>query len=134
MRSIYAGIAAIMLPACAFADEVWETQFGEVTYITDKGEVAIWEDSNFDETRRLYFSGLAGNVDNRSVHEGYWIQADSEGCGAAMTGPDGHSSESWGRLLLIFDRRSYPSDWTMLVGMCFEQPVEPVRGIADLSP
>jgi hypothetical protein len=131
---ILASAAIIFLPTATLADEAWTTDFGDVTYIADKGDTAIWEESNFDETRRLYFPDLGGNFKDRSNHEGYWIQADSEGCGAVMTGPDGHSGESWGRLLLIFDKRAHPSDWTLLTGSCFEAPDSPMRGTASLSP
>ena len=103
-----------------------------MTYLADLGDIAIWETENLDGTMRLYFPGLAGNFDQRSVHDGYWIQYAGQGCGAVMTGPDGFEGPNWGRLKLIFHSSGFRANWTMLTGVCFDEPSLVTHGRSPL--
>lgn len=118
------------LPAAA--DEVWETAEGPVVYLSDVGDVAVWEAETLDGTLRFYFPGLAGRVEGRDVHHGYWIQVAGQGCGATLTGPDGFAGPVWGRVTLIFHQGGFPTDWTMRLGTCFDAPDASLRGASPM--
>jgi len=130
MTRLFAALAVLVLAVPAFADESWTTEFGDVIYETEIGDVAVWSYPSANGKGRgwLYFPGLAGNYDDRSVHEGYWIEEVQTGCSAELIAVDGRRSHYWGRVLLVFDRAAFPTGWTALGGDCFEEPWAPVRG------
>ncbi|MBV6657678.1 MAG: hypothetical protein KI785_07930 [Devosiaceae bacterium] len=129
--SLIAATAFTALPAQA--DETWDTPAGTMVYLEDTKDMAIWEvASPQDGLTRLYFPGLQGNFDNRSVHQGFWVRDTGNECRASLTGPDGHSGQSWGEVTLVFHDSGFPSNWTMLIGSCFEGPSEPLAGQSPL--
>lgn len=134
MQQLILSAIFLTLPAIVSADEVWTTPSGTVVYKEDLNDVAIWETDNLDGTLRMYIPGLAGNIEDRSVHDGYWIQYAGQGCGSTLTGPDGHSGDNWGRLRIVFHSAGFPTNWTMLTGSCFAEPTKPLRGKSPLKP
>ncbi len=122
---------ALTVTAEAMADETWDTPAGMVIYEDEIGDVAVWS-YPADNGRRgwVYFPGLAGNYNNRSVHEGYWIEEGRGTCSAELVGADGRRSKNWGRVIVVFDGPAFPTSWTALGGDCFDDPTLPLRGEA----
>ena len=130
MKRVLMLMAAMLTAASAMADEVWDTDMGRVIYEDEIAGAAIWS-YPADNGRRgwIYLPGLAGNYDNRSVHEGYWIEDGKGPCMVEIVGVDGRRSTNWGRVILVFDGPAFPTSWTALGGECFDDPTLPVRGI-----
>lgn len=135
---LFATAALAALPLTATADEVWDTPAGEVIYEQDLGVMAILsfpyaaafpgQVPEFAQERgTLYFPGLGGNFDDRSIHEGYWLVPGSPSCSVSISAADGQSSQRWGRATVIFDRAAFPTSMTVLVGSCFDDPSVIIR-------
>lgn len=122
------GVGLVLSGGGAAADEVWETDQGRVVYLDDVGDVAVWELVRADGVGRMYIPGLAGNFDNRGVHTGYWIADTGGGCGAVLMGVDGFRGTQWGQLRVVFHDSGFPTDWTITLGRCFEDPEISLRG------
>jgi len=129
IRSALLATALMLAPAAARGDEVWSTAIGQVVYEADIGDVAVLAfPTKSRGGGKFYFPGLGGNFDDRGTFEGYWI-VDGEGdCPATLTGADGLWSNNWGRAIITFDAKGFPSDWTLLRGSCFDAPAEEIRG------
>ena len=74
-------VVAMLVAGPVAADEVWTTPWGEVVYESKIGDVAVWS-YQYDAKSKgyAYFPGPAGNYDNRSSHEGYWIEDAHGSC------------------------------------------------------
>jgi len=129
MKKLLGLVLACLVVVPAMADETWDTEYGLVIYEQDLGDVAILS-YPVDKGRRgsVYFPGLAGNYDNRSVHEGYWIEDGPGSCMVEIVGADGRRSNNWGRAIIAFDKPAFPTGWTALGGDCFGAPDMPLRG------
>jgi hypothetical protein len=114
--------AALLLATPVAADEVWNSNWGQVVYLADVGSTAVLTVPYSTDLAHIYLPGMAGNFEQRGLHDGYWISADAGPCDATMTGPDGVSSTNWGRVTLIFDNPAYPSGFTALWGICMMDP------------
>lgn len=139
MRISLFAAALALLPVTAVADEAWDTIAGQIIYEEDLGLVAVFsfpyaavfpgEVPEFAQDRAtLYFPGLGGNFDRRSIHDGYWIVQGAPACSATLTTANGVSSQRWGRARVIFDRAAFPTDLTILLGSCMDEPVAILRG------
>ncbi len=137
--TLAAASAFAFAPITATADEVWETSGGPITYLQDMGAVAVWSfpylaawPGNVPEFANpvgtLYFPGLGGNFDDRSIHDGYWAVVGSPACSASLTTPEGVTTSRWGRARVIFDNPAFPTSLTLLVGSCFDEPTQIIRG------
>lgn len=131
--------ALCAIPLSAQADEAWDTSAGQIIYEQDLGLVASLsfpyaavfpgEVPEFAQDRAtLYFPGLGGNFDNRSIHDGYWIVQGAPSCSATLTAANGVSSQRWGRARVIFDEPAFPTDLTILIGTCMDEPTHILRG------
>lgn len=81
----------------------------------------------------MYIPELTGNFSDRFVHDGYWIGESGVDCGSILTGADGYTGKTWGRLKVVFHSSAFPTNWTMLFGTCFDEPTEPLRGVSPLN-
>lgn len=122
-------------PGPAAADETWMAPGGRVVYLADLGATAVLEVPDgpaFGAAAggpavRVYVPGLGGNHADRGVHDGYWAGFDGIACEAALTSPEARTTQRWGRVRIVFDRRAFPTGFTMLVGSCFDAPGTPLR-------
>lgn len=118
----------------AYADEVWETEIGEVYYADEINGYAVFHYPTMrnDVEGIAYFKNLAGNYDDRvGTFEGYWVEpiaGSSTACDVAIVDEKGDTFTSWGRLTLIFTETAFPSGWVALRGDCFDTPTEPLVG------
>jgi hypothetical protein len=116
---------SLLVASPSLADEVWFSDLGQITYQADEGEIAIL---SFDSTDyghgTIYVVGLGGNVDHRGRHEGYWIGEEQGDCDAELTGPDGTSSDTWGRVVVEFEQPGFPSAFSISLGECFGEPMD----------
>ena len=133
-HGIFGLITAVMAAFAAQADEAWDlASGGAIYYEKDIGDIAVFRIEHSDEITRYYFPGLAAALNDRGVHEGFWIDGRTAserghlGCDTMLEGPDGLSSDAWGKIVLTFDYGSFPSGWSALVGHCFDDPVVGLR-------
>lgn len=124
MKSLVAllALSTALIATTADADEVWQSAWGEVVYLTDVGTTAVLTVPYATDVAQIYIPGVAGNFNERGVHEGYWISNDDGPCEAALTGPDGLSSTNWGRVTVAFDVPTFPTGFSVLWGMCMMDP------------
>ncbi len=118
----------------ALADEVWSSDLGEIVYEADSGEIAILSFSSPDYGNgQLFVIGLGGNYDNRGEHEGFWISDGNGSCPAELTGPDGQSSNNWGRVLIEFEEPGFPSAFDLELGNCFDEPNDSFQATPEVG-
>lgn len=130
MRLPLLAAATLALAAPVLADETWTTPDGQVVYLDEIGDAAIFTAPLGTDLLRIYLPGLAGNYDDRATHEGYFIANGQGDCGVSLTAPDGFGGRDWGRVIVTFDRPAFPTGFTMMIGGCFDTPRLGVR--ADL--
>ena len=133
LKYFFAALFGLIPPTTATADEVWTTARGDLVYESDFGDTAILSLPDGASRVWLYLPGLGGNFSNRSTHQGYWLDERPGDCGAMLYGPDGRGSRHWGRVTVLFDQPAFPSDLSLWLGDCFEQPTQPVRGLSGVQ-
>jgi hypothetical protein len=112
---------ATLLATPAMADEVWTSPMGDVVYEADVNGAAVLSFTQVDGfPATLVIPGLAGNFDNRSTHEAFWIGSGAGDCGVTLSLPGGPEGSLWGRALVSFDRPSFPTSFTLTFGWCFD--------------
>ncbi|HBH90810.1 hypothetical protein [Ponticaulis sp.] len=127
--------SAFGLAGAAHADEVWSSDEGNIVFLSEleTGEAIIGAPVG-NTMIRMIFPGLAGNYDNRSMHDGVWISSSSFGtepCSISVQDPEtGETSAYWGRAQMIFTSTGYPSDIVLTAGVCFGDPEEMLFGEA----
>ncbi len=133
MRNLAISIAcAALMAAPAAADEMWKTDIGMMIWEDDYDGGAIFMVEIEGKPARFYIEGLGADDETRGNFTGYWINTDDEQmCSAAMTGPDGTTSRTWGRISLTFLDPSFPSDWVLLASDCLGEPSIPLTGRAS---
>lgn len=113
-------LLASLLATPVLADEVWDSDFGAIVYQDEQQGMAIFSFRNFDGYQAtLVIPGLAGNFDNRGVHDAFWVGKGPGSCLSSMSFGDMNGA-SWGQAKLIFDKPSYPTSFTLLMGECFD--------------
>ena len=117
---LLSALTALTIASKSVADEAWTTMSGDVIYLADHGDTAILQQFDHGDEVRFYFPGLGGNFNERSVHQGFWV-SETGGCGATMMGPDGFSGRLWGPATIVFHEPAFPSGWTVLNGLCFDE-------------
>lgn len=130
VRYAAACIAALFFSTPAMADEVWSTPRGDAYYSEEMEGFALFRVPWGEIEATLYFEGLAGNYDNRDIHEGYWIAPGAGDCPAALVGIDDQISTDWGRVTLVFDGPSFPTSWSAIFTTCFNNDPFSIRGDA----
>lgn len=128
LRSVLA-LAVCLFAAPAVADEVWDTPLGPIIYESEANGAAIFSFFNVDGSRAtLVIPGLAGNYDNRSLHDAFWIGQGSQFCEAALSLPGQRPSAQWGKAQVIFDKPAFPTSLTVSLGYCFDPLSYGIRG------
>ena len=114
-------LAALLLATPVAADEVWRSEMGDFVYEKDEGGAAYISFTNVDAyPAMLVIPGLAGNYDNRSVHEAFWIGTGAGYCDGFMGLADSDEmTTNWGRALVSFDGPAFPTSFTLTLGDCF---------------
>lgn len=136
MRLVLA-LSASLMAVPALADEVWTSEFGEIIYEEDTADynaifslpaVALNGTAGPQERAQITIYGLGGNFTDRyGLFEGYWTSPGDPLCDTALVPPGGKASRSWGRIQIVFDRPSFPSGFTLLIGTCFWDPIMTLR-------
>ena len=126
-----------LLPAALFAcsaplaqaDEIWDTPRGQMIYLSDVLDAAVFQLHAEEGEARYYFPGLAGDYSDRSVHHGYWISHEPlDFCSSTLVGLDGFAGTYFGRATIVFDGPAFPTGWTILDGACWEEPFNALKG------
>lgn len=122
----------------AAADEIWDSATGLIVYEVDSHGDAVFSFTDYRGTKaNLIIEGFASKLDDRSTHQGYWIGDDGIDCKATLSHPGGYSGTKWGRAVVVWDKKTFPSSFTMTTGDCFGDPAvslqaEPtVRKLSD---
>ncbi len=126
---------SLLISLSVQADEVWNSQLGQIVYARDVGPVAVWTYKQGKAAGEIYVPGLAGIYSKRgNVYEGYWAQTEGGvACQSQRPGPDGKKTHFWGRFHLHLSSSEFPSAWTAQWGHCEQTPqqllkAEPVTG------
>ncbi len=130
-RSIAAAIALGLVAVPAMADETWKSELGAIEWEKDVGGAAVFKiDLGKGKLVRFYIENLtASSV--RGAFSGYWIStAEQQMCAATLTGPDGTTSRTWGRIDLVFMSKDFPSDWAAKTGECMGEPTKALTAVA----
>lgn len=123
--ALAAAAATMVFGTPAWADETWTSpQVGRIVWADDVGDTSIFTYQVGTSTVKMYIEGLPGNIENRRVMAGYWIipgqdDPSSGACSAALTGIDGETSHTWGRLEIRWARRTFPTAFTARMVDCF---------------
>lgn len=123
-------VVAAFCATSALADEVWDSDIGAFVYESDEADgSAVLSFRNFDGYQAtLVIPDLAGNYDNRGLHDAFWIGQGPGFCLGSLS-YDGKSGNQWGGALLQFDTSSYPTSFTLLMGDCLHPFHTSVRAI-----
>lgn len=123
-----------MLAACALfglaataqtaaADEIWDSATGLIVYEIDSEGDAIFSFNSYNGVRAyLVITGFTSKLDDRGTHQGYWIGEDGLDCGATLSHPAGYSGRKWGKAVVVWDKKTFPSSFDMTTGDCFGEP------------
>lgn len=117
----------------ALSDEIWTSSQGEIAWWEDVGDVAIFRLAGAAGDTHFYIPDLPEQINARGLHEAYWIGGDAGDCGATLTGPDGMESTSWGNVTLAFDDKAFPTDFTLLIGLCMGDAIFSVRALSTAN-
>ena len=118
-----------LLSAPVLADEVWESDMGQIVYEAEEGGAAIFSFTNVDAyPAKLIIPGLAGNYSDRSSHDAYWIGQGAGECSAFMSHGSEPESSQWGRAQVVFDGPAFPTSLTVILGFCLDEPNIVIRG------
>ncbi len=118
----------------AQADEVWETKIGDVFYLDEINDYAVFSYPTGHKgiEGKAYIANLAGNYDQRvGVFQGYWTETanpNAKDCSVAIINENGEATKNWGRLTLVFTETAFPSGWVAMRGECFDEPNDPLIG------
>ncbi|MEP2987059.1 MAG: hypothetical protein ABJN39_10620 [Sulfitobacter sp.] len=128
-------LVVILLCTSAQADEQWQSNYGDVIYEADFGDIAILSFPGGHPGHRvqMYVEGLGGNYDQRGVFSGYWIAPEQGDCPKEIRGEDGLETNTWGSLEVTFDSAAFPSSFTAQLANCFGEDMEALRAIAQFS-
>lgn len=121
--------AVALAGAHAAADEVWSRHNEDGNYIyeddIDGMGVITYPIGDTGLRGSMFVEGLAGNHDARERFTGYWTEPAREGtpaCSVSVTDAHGLTTDYWGRIEVLFVDRSFPSEFILLYGYCFEEP------------
>lgn len=101
----------------ALADEMWQSNWGEIVYDSDIDEVAVLT----FEGGALLIDGLAGNYDARGEFTGLWVNYnidEGEACETPVVDALGNEAWVWGRLDVHFVDAAFPSRWKADYTIC----------------
>lgn len=102
------------------ADEAWDSDMGLIVYEAEENGAALFSFVNVDAyPATLVIPGLAGNYNNRGVHDAYWVGTGAGECPAFLAAPGYEATTNWGRALISFDRPAFPTSFTLTLGDCF---------------
>lgn len=105
------------------ADEVWNSNYGQIVYAKDVGVTAYWTYKYNGESGIIFIPGLAGIPERRGNYEGYWAQNKSgTRCQYARPGIDDEPTYYWGKFHIQFTDLNFPTRWTALWSYCEETP------------
>jgi hypothetical protein len=145
MRTLIA--AALALAACSTAhaqpqqpNVAWDTPLGRMEYVFEDGRFGVFEYplEYGDNIGRIYVDGLSGEFGGNGPLDGYWSEpdvshddddgGDIEICPFSITDGSGRFTNNWGRVRIMFTDIDFPSDFVLMRGRCFSDPVDVIPG------
>jgi hypothetical protein len=129
MNTFHFAAAFALFATASLADEVWDSDMGPIVYEAEEAGAAIFSFTNVDSyPAKLIIPRLAGNYDDRSTHEAFWIGQGAGECDAFMSRAGQPKSSQWGRAQIVFDQPAYPTSLTVILGFCTDEPNIVIRG------
>jgi len=128
-------LLAALIGFSAQADEQWQSNYGEVIYEMDYGDLAVLSFPGGHPGHRvnIYVKGLGGNYDRRAFFPGYWIAPEQGDCLSEIRGEDGLETNTWGSATIHFDNPGFPSPFTAQLSNCFGEAMEELRAIPQVA-
>lgn len=113
--------------AGARAAERWTSDYGDVAYMRDSGDWAVWSFvpvGGSEPTGRIFIRGLAGVSSGRGEYTGYWMYPNGGDtrCATSLRAADGTESRSYGAFRITFLDPVAPSRWIAKWGSCDQPP------------
>ena len=116
-------VCAALAGQSALADELWDSATGRIVYETDVEGDAIFSFTSYNGAKAiLVVQGFTALLDDRSTSQGYWIGEDGVDCGATLSHTGGYSGTKWGKAVVVWDEKTFPSGFEMTTGDCFGPP------------
>ena len=129
MRNFKQVFAAFTVFGIAFAgqplqaNEVWDSATGKIVYEDDVGGDAIFSFTSYNGSKAfLVVEDFDPIPDTRGTNQGYWIGEDGVDCGATLSHSGGYSGTKWGKAVVVWDKKAYPTGFMMTTGDCFGEP------------
>ena len=128
--SLFAATTLGAMPA--LADEVWNSNIGEIAWEESLGDDAVLRLGDGDGLMRMIVPGLARDtMGGRGAYTGMWIAAEGDvACATQMVDPLGSKSEFWGTFTITFVNDGFPSDFAGVYGLCLDSPTMPIQAHA----
>ncbi|HOY78010.1 MAG TPA: hypothetical protein PLN33_09395 [Hyphomonadaceae bacterium] len=139
--------ATLILAACTTAQAqtpqqanlAWDTPLGRTEFVREDGRFGVFQYplEYGDNIGRLYIDGLSGEFGGNGPLDGYWSEPDISHdddagdtliCPFPITDGEGRMTHNWGRIRIIFTDVDFPSDFVLLRGRCFTEPVDVIPG------
>ena len=114
------GLLALMLAGnIAVADEIWDSNSGQIVYEAEMGPTAVWTYGTPQEPGVIYLLGLAKVYENLGSYTGYWAKNTArEKCDTVRPGVQGQMTPYWGRFNVTFIDKNFPSRWEATWSYC----------------
>ncbi|WP_068305054.1 hypothetical protein [Pararhodobacter sp. CCB-MM2] len=132
-RTIFALLACVAATP-ALADEVWDTNMGEIAWLETRGPDAYLGVVDPDGTTSVHLMvpGLGADMmGGRGTYTGVWVAGEGDvACVTDMVAPDGSKSSYWGSFTITFVNDDFPSDFAGAYGDCLDLPSMPLQAHA----
>lgn len=115
-------LLALLVSQSSFADEVWNSNYGQVVYESEIGTTAVWSYKANGVPGLIYIDNLAGIYQGRGYYQGYWVQTTSGRKCKTQRMMQGTPSYYWGQFQIQFLDPDYPSRWEAKWSYCEQQP------------
>ena len=134
MRILTLALGALMAAAPALADEVWDSNMGEIAWLETRGADAYLGvvDPGGSVMVHMMVPGLGADMmGGRGAYTGIWVAGEGDvACVTDMVAPDGSKSPYWGSFTLTFVNEDFPSDFAGAYGDCLDAPSMPLQAHA----
>lgn len=128
---------AVFLAAPALADEVWDSNLGQISWLETDGADALLGvmGEGGGPMIHMVVPGLGADTGGgRGTYTGIWIASDGEyPCVTEMLRPDGSKSSYWGSFTITFLEDGFPSDFAGAYGDCLDAPSLPLQAHARVG-
>ncbi|KNG94297.1 hypothetical protein ATO11_08820 [Pseudaestuariivita atlantica] len=107
----------------ALADEVWTSNQGDIVYVGDNNNDAIFAFTYYNgQDAAIILPGFTRQWDYRHTNLGVWISQVGNACDSEMVHASGVRGTSWGKVKIEWAKTTGPSDFVLTTGDCEAEP------------